>query len=252
MFQILKAQIQSSSVSAEYILHKQVSVMYSVVYNTVFLLISSIFLFYTSCLCFLKPHFNMMLYMYKAGAYSLLSLHVLLVHLQDCASQIMGLNLHQPACILILSCPPPPKKTSNSGSKVMEVKLGVQDLFRDLGQLLLTCLLHTVPTVSCLSGKNFVMLRIRCELVLFLLSLSQVWVRGRRLIPFCWGRWLLSSPHCPQWREGSSHSSQLHGCHTGIAAAWTSAPSGSCCWGSRTPQGWCRWRPSLLSGRQKR
>lgn len=210
------------------------------------------FLFYTSCLCFLKPHFNMMLYTCKAGTCSMLSLHVLLVHLQDCASQILGLNLHQPACILILSCPP---KTPNSGSKVMEVKLGVWDLFRGLRQLLLTCLLHTVPTVSCLSGKNTVMLIIRCELVLFLqvsLSLSQVWVRGRRLIPFCWGKWLLSSPRCPQWTEGSSHSSPPPGCHTGIVAAWTSAPSGSCCWGSRTPRGWCRWRPSLLSGRQKR
>lgn len=75
----------------------------SVAYNTLF---PPYFLFYTSCLCVLKPHFNMMLYTCKAGTCSMLSLHVLLVHLQDCASQILGLNLHQPACILILSCPP--------------------------------------------------------------------------------------------------------------------------------------------------
>lgn len=123
---------------------------------------------------------------------------------------------------------------------------------------------HTVPAVSRPRAMRlpatrqtsvFVILIIRCGLVLFfqvLLSLSQVWARERRPIPSCWGRWLSSCPRCPAWTAESSRSSPPPGCHTGSAAVSTSAPSGSYCWGSRTPPGWCRWRPSPLGGRRRR
>lgn len=103
--------------------------------------------------------------------------------------------------------------------------------------------------------KSSEQLQTRCPPELFLQVLprwSQAWPRGHKPIPSCWETWLLSEPRCLQWRGGSSRSSLRLDCYTGTAAGWTSAPSGSCCWGSRTPRDWCRWRPSPLSDRRKR
>lgn len=111
-----------------------------------------------------------------------------------------------------------------------------------------------LPTCHLLH-KSSAQFLTRCCLELFLRVLpcwSQAWLRGHKPIPSCWEKWLLSAPRCLRWRGGSSRSSPWRGCYTGTAAGWTLAPSGSCCWGSRTPRGWCRWRPSLSSDRRRR